>query len=297
MMHDDEKTPGVVVIGGSGKVGRGVRAVGGWPDARWLARTPAEGCQTVPMTRAGLAPHLAGCQTLVILAALTRHRDPRLLREANVELPLQLATWLMEFTPDARLIFLSSDLAAEPTSPYGRSKLDAEEALQQSHPDTVILRPAMVATPPVGGIPAGVAAMAAMAGKAWIPLIGDGRFPIRPLWVGDLARVVAHLAQRRGEVSDRGVWSLHGESIPYRALLELLAQRRGNQPRFLPIPRPLLRWGGELLVRLQPASGFPLDFLRLLERQPPQPPEVQHHLGLVPTPVATWLERVGEGGA
>ena len=83
------------------------------------------------------------------------------------------------------------------------------------------------------------------------PMFGDGRYHVSPLFVGDLARIVA--AELSG--ADRGTRDLGGpDRLEYRALTDRLFAAEGRQPRYV----RLSERGGVRLARLMELVGLDL---------------------------------------
>lgn len=285
----------ILVLGASGLVGRGLMQCG-LPGAAWAGRKTldAPGYRQIrSYGREDLLPLLGQCDTVIHLAALTRDQRPEPLRAANTDLPLAVARWLWSVNPQARFILLSTDLAAYPSSPYGRSKRAAEAGLADLGGDAVCLRASLVAMPPLSGRTTTLESLVRSAGKRLVPVPGGGRFITRPLWIGDLAAALAALAGRRGHTVDQGVWRCEGAPLAYRDLVMACAALRGTQPRLVSVPLSLLRLAGGVLARLNPTTTFPVDFINALHDTPADDPaDLFAHLGLGRTPLAEFLPRV-----
>lgn len=276
----------LIITGASGYIGRHMLALGGPAGAVWTGRRALSlpGYRRVDSyTGKDFLDLAAGCGAVIHLAALARDCRDEALDRANVRLPLDILAAVRGASPGVRFVYVSSDLAAYPETPYGRSKRAAEEALLTAGGDVVCVRPSMVAGPPLDGLECSLGRMKKMADKKTVPLIGAGRFPIRPLWVDDLARILYAFAARAGQDSDRGVWSALGEPVGYRAAIEAMAG--GRSPLVVPVPTALLALAGKVLRAVNPGTSFPTDFIaavRLGER--PQPEDAFAHLGLARTP-------------
>ena len=282
-------------IGASSKIGRSLRTLGLFDDnGAWLSRS-ASGALSFEKVSSyepdAVLAHTAESDVLVILAANTRDADAARLNKANVAMPTDLTSRFLDKRPDGRVIYLSSDLAAYTEIPYGASKEAGERSLLALGGDVICLRLSMVACLPPSAAETSLAAMAKMAGKPVVPLIGNGRFDIRPLWAGDLAAIIQAFGTRRGSIEDRGCWSVFGGAVMYRDLISKLAAHHGNQPIMAPVPILALRLAGNALQRLNPKTGFPIDFLNAVAASPRvQPPDAFQHLGLQTTQLAQILE-------
>lgn len=132
--------------------------------------------------------------------------------------------------------------------PYAASKERAEEAVRASGLPWAILRPTVVLGP---GSPAG-AALARLARLPRVPVFGDGRAPVQPVHVDDVARGLALLAERlETRALTEGAFDLGGpEALPFEELLLRLARvLRGRPARAVRVPLAPLR---ALLGALEP---------------------------------------------
>lgn len=133
-------------------------------------------------------------------------------------------------------------------TPYHRTKAAAEEVVRGALPGHVILRPSLVAGP--GNVP--LRMMINMVRMAPIvPVIGDGRYRMQPVWLEDVAEAFA-IAVERADLT--GTYEIAGpEPLTWHQMLdrieEALAVRR---------PRAAMPLG---IVRLGAAAGLALPAL------------------------------------
>jgi len=286
----------ILVLGASGFVGRQLACAGLPGEIVWVARAPIteDGYLRIrSYDESSIRPLLSRCDVVVHLAALVRDRRINMLREANTDLVKKIAEWLRIENARARFIFLSSDLATYDFSPYGKSKKEAELLLQESGLDVVSLRASAIAGFATVGMPSMIAALKPLAVKRIVPLPAGGDFPIRPLWIEDISRVLTKLAARRGNISDRAVWSMMGNPITLRDIVFAFSSLTGRKrPFILNVPMELVLFAGEVITGLNPAARFPLDFLRAVTKGGlSQPPDIFEHLGLKRSPVTDFLEK------
>lgn len=275
----------IVITGASGYVGTQLMKIAPFQNAVWLGRKPIDAKGYVHVSdydETSMRPHLEGCSAVIHLAAVARERRVSVLHPANVKLTEDIARWTNTISKGARFIFISSDMAAFAPSPYGASKLLAERAISGMNMDAVCLRSSMVAGPASDGKPSSISAMKSAAAKKLVLTPGDGGFTIRPLWIKDMAEVLKKLVDRKGNAADRGVFSMFGDPVTFRGMIELFAKSLGNTPTFIPVPLLAIVAAGKLMAKINPSTKFPLDYFEcvLSGAQAPQPPDIFAHLGV-----------------
>ncbi|MGF6117892.1 nucleoside-diphosphate-sugar epimerase [Janthinobacterium lividum] len=149
--------------------------------------------------------------------------------------------------------FCSSDIPA-PLDPYGVSKLEAEQALQQfalqSGMELVIVRPPLVYGP---GVRANFQRLMELVRKGWpLPLgaVTNRRSMVSIDSLTDLLIVCSHDSRAVGQVfmvSD-------DHDVSTADLLRMLALAMGKRPRLLPVPHALLQAVANVLGRSAQAS-------------------------------------------
>jgi NADH dehydrogenase len=172
-------------------------------------------------------------------------------------------------------------------SRYYETKAEGEEVVRQSDLSWTIFRPSLIFGP--GDEFFGRVLKNLVCGPLpFVPLIGDGRFPFRPVYVGDVALAFVE-ALERGVL---GTYDLVGpREYTFRELLERVMETVGRKKPFLPIPLGLM----DLLVPLMsllPFAPLTKDQYVMLKggNTAPLSPQV---LALVPCP--TPLEEVLPG--
>src|SRR5262249_41996002 len=99
-----------------------------------------------------------------------------------------------------------------------------------------------------------------------MPLIGGGRTPMQPVYVGDVAAAIA--AASAGRAKAGTVYELGGpEGITFRRLLDLAQAWSGRRRRYLPVPFWLAQVGAFLTAWLpQSVRPITVDQVRMLMR-------------------------------
>jgi nucleoside-diphosphate-sugar epimerase len=262
----------VAVLGANGFVGRRVvrdlQAAGlaVRPVVRTAdARAAVSGQDVHVLGPGGWAAALAGCDSVVHLVARTHqlHEAPgpeteAAYREVNVDLTRDVLA-AAEAAGVRRVVYMSSIKAmgesrsepyaesdtCHPEDAYGRTKLAAEQLVQASALEHVVLRPPLVYGPGAAGNVSRL--VGAVRRGLPLPL---GRTHARRSLVA-----VAHLADavRATLVAPQLPSPVYlvadAEVLSVRELVEALASGAGRRPRLLPVPPALLRGAGRLLGR------------------------------------------------
>jgi len=146
-----------------------------------------------------------------------------------------------------RLVHVSA-IGADPKSSadYARSKAQGEAAVLAAFPEAVILRPSIVFGPEDEFFNR----FAAMAQNApLLPLVGGGRTRFQPVFVGDLARAIANVAEGAGKPGT--VYEIGGPDVmSFKELLDRTQTWSGRTRGYLPLPF----W----LAKLQAILTWPL---------------------------------------
>ncbi len=281
----------VLVIGGTGFLGgyvlKALLERGHTPLV--LARRPRplpEGIRYLPGDITREVPDLRGVEAVFYLAGIIRERG-QTFREVHVE-GVRNTLKAMERSGVDRLVHLSALGARRGTgSRYFETKAEAEALIAQSGLKATLLRPSLIFGPGdefFGKILRGLVCQP----LPFVPLLGDGGFPFRPVYAGDVAEVAVG-ALEKGVF---GPLDLVGpKEYTLRGLLELVMEAVGRKKPFFPIPLPLL----DLLVPLLsplPFAPITLDQYRMLKLGNTAPfPEALKGLLPRPTPLEEVLPR------
>ncbi len=142
---------------------------------------------------------------------------------------------------------------------YHRTKWQAEEAVRASGLAHVVFRPSIVAGP-------GNAAIAMMLNmlrfSPVVPVIGDGRYELQPLWVGDLAEAFARAIERPDL---RGTFDLGGpERLTYHQMLDHLEAALGVRRPRVGVPVGVARFAALAGAALPNAAPITSEQLQML---------------------------------
>lgn len=144
---------------------------------------------------------------------------------------------------------------------YGQTKAAGEGAALASYPDAVILRPSIVFGPEDQFFNK-FAAMARYAPA--LPLIGGGRTKFQPVFVGDVAQVVARAV--RGEVAGgAAAYELGGpEVMSFEQILRFVLAETGRGRPLVRLPFGVAKLQAKLL-QLLPNAPLTVDQVTMLE--------------------------------
>ncbi len=197
-----QRKPRILVLGGSGFVGRHVceHLVRSGCDVTVPTRRHdrASSVQTLPgvtVLRASvhddatLQSLLAGQDVVINLIAIL-HGSAAQFEAAHVQLPQRLAR-AMQAAGVRRLVHVSA-LGADPAGPshYQRSKGRGEDVLRQAQLDLTLIRPSVI----FGAEDRFLNLFAQLQRFAPVLPMAGGRTRFQPVWVVDVARAVVHCA-------------------------------------------------------------------------------------------------------
>jgi uncharacterized protein YbjT (DUF2867 family) len=145
------------------------------------------------------------------------------------------------------------------STPYLRTKWQAEEAVRASGIPHAIFKPSIVAGP-------GNAALKIMVDmirfSPVVPVIGNGRYEMQPIWLGDVVEAFA-LVLERAEL--RGTFDLAGpERLTYHQVLDQLESALGVRRRRVAVPVGVVRFAAAAGTVLPNAAPITSDQLQML---------------------------------
>ena len=183
--------------------------------------------------------------TVVHLAAVTGKADRAAYQATNAEGTRALVGAALR-RGVGRFVLVSSVAARYPNLagyPYGASKRDAEAIVAASGLSFLIVRPTVV----LGSESPIWQKLRQLASGRVVPVIGNGKTPVQPIHVRDVAAALGALAA----ADTTGTFELAGaETLTIRDLLERIHHRaRGARPVVLPIPYAPLRLTLELVEK------------------------------------------------
>lgn len=269
----------ILLCGASGFIGghllTALRAAG--HDVRCLARTPDQAARPGSLqgdfatdTSPGTwAPRLDGIDAVINAVGIIRETGTARFEPLHGRAPVALfeaaAARNLRIIQISALGTPSGDLPDRP-EPYFRWRAMADRRLLEISPGALILRPSIVYGP-------GDHSMALFRGLAALPitpLIGDGRQPLAPVHVADLAAAVVRAV---ADPSIRGAVDAAGpETLEFRDLLARLRAWMGAGPlRAVQVPVGLVRAGAKIadIAGIGPITSDELSMLLAGNAAPP----------------------------
>jgi nucleoside-diphosphate-sugar epimerase len=168
----------------------------------------------------------------------------RAARKAGVKRTVFVSTIRAQTGPKADFVLTEAD-APEPTDPYGRSKLTAENVLAQSGVDFTVLRPVLVYGPGIKGNLRTLARLAALP----VPL-PFGAFTNRRslLSIDNLAAAITHVLSHPGSGGETYVVA-DLQPVSLAQIVTALRAGLGRPPGLVSVPPGLFRLGLTMLGR------------------------------------------------
>lgn len=199
---------------------------------------------------AALRAGCAGSEIVFHLAGRIAGRNAAEFMAANRDGTARLLDAAVAARP-RRFVFVSSIAAAGPTepghpidetrpphpvTPYGRSKLAAEELVRTGATPWTIVRPPVV----YGEWDRATLGIFQLARRGVMPLFGDGSQEISLVHAEDLTRAFLTVAtsERAGA---RVYFASHRETTSGRGLALAVGEAVGRKPLFVPLPTPVVR--------------------------------------------------------
>lgn len=266
----------ITIYGGSGFIGRYVvqalartgaliRVAVRRPDLAGFLQ-PLGGVGQIAFVQANLRDRVSvrraaqGADALINLPGLLFQSGKQRFHTVHVEGARNVAEAARDL--GARELVHVSALSAgkDARSVYGRTKAEGENAIFAAFPRAIVLRPSVVFGPEDQFLNR-FAALASV--SPVLPLIGGGRTPFQPVYVGDVAQAVVAALDGRGEHG--AVYELGGpEILTLRQIFDLIAKCTGIKRPYLPTPFWLAKLQA-LFLGLLPNPALTVDQVRLLQ--------------------------------
>jgi predicted dehydrogenase/nucleoside-diphosphate-sugar epimerase len=173
---------------------------------------------------------------------------------------------------------------------YGATKLEAERVLHASGLDVTTLRPSVVYGPDITGV---FARMRDFTRRLpVVPVIGDGRWPSRPIHVRDVSRAIVACLERDTTIGAIYDWG-GPEVVTMDELLDAIGGTLGLRRRKVHIPAPVGLAAARLLTRLLPRSPVTLsNVLGSTQDTHCDPTPAVAALGVTPMRLVEGLDRM-----
>lgn len=263
----------ILITGAAGSLGSAIakRLMGRGKSVRCMIRPQEQlpaALQGMKVVRATLEDTISlahasrGVDVIVHCAAVTHTNDEKIYYRTNYEGTKNL---IAAAPPTLKnFIYISTTALGKEAGAYGHSKYLAEEALKQSGISYSIIRPSEVYGAPKRGM---IERLANIVQKMpIIPLVGDGRMELAPVYVDD---VVGAIVQAALLAPKNIVYILAGyERMTYKNFLRKIGEMQGIKNRiFIPVPVFLWRIATELGARLGMKFMYRDQIPRLLAKK------------------------------
>lgn len=243
----------VTIFGGSGFVGRHVvraLATRGW-RIRVAVRRPDLAFHLQPLGSVGqihavqanvrypasVAEAVRGSDAVVDLVGILHEKGRQRFDAVHSSGARAVAKAAKEAGAAAFVHMSALSANASSLAAYARSKAHGETAVAEAFPAAIIIRPSLVFGPEDGFFNR-FGALARV--LPFLPLIGGGETKFQPVFVGDVAEVVARALD--GELKMATTYEIGGPAVKsFRALMEYLCGVIGRKPLLVPIPFPAAR--------------------------------------------------------
>jgi len=164
---------------------------------------------------------------------------------------------------------------ADGVSRYQTTKWKAEEAVRASDMDWVILRPSIIFGPRDGFVTQMLAVM--HSAPLFRPVVGHGKYPFRPVYIGDVVECFAQSLTSR-EVVGQTIELVGRDELTLDQLLALVAQCAGIRKPSMHIPFPLMYANATILGKILKRPPVTTDQLRMLQEGSTADPERMKHI-------------------
>lgn len=290
----------IAVTGATGFVGRHVAALLAHRGhrVRALVRQPAPAgppggpaCELVVgdlAQPAALTTLVRGADAVVHLVGIIVEAGPATFRAVHVTGTERL----LRATRDAgvrRFVHMSA-IGARDTpdaTPYHRTKWQAEVLVRGSGLSAAIFRPSIINGP--GNVP--IRTLARL--YRWspvVPVFGDGRFPMQPVWIEDVAHAFARAVEDDAIV---GAFELGGPAVlSYEQFVRAIGRAAGHRRPLVHLPLALVRAAAraaDLLGRWAPLTSDQLQML--VEGSATPANALRPVFGIEPLPFEDGLKR------
>jgi len=203
---------------------------------------------------------VAGTDAVIHLVGIIVEKGVQTFQHVHVDGTERLAT-AARAAGVPRFVHMSA-LGARPdagATSYHRTKAAGEDAVRRSGPAHVIFRPAFIVG--TGNVPLAMMVRLIRFSPV-VPVVGDGRYLLQPVWIEDVAEAFA-VAVERGDIA--GAFEIAGpEQLSWDRMLDELEKALSVRRVRLHVPLPVVRVGalaGQLAPDLAPITPDQLQML------------------------------------
>ena len=208
------------------------------PQSRGPSVSFARGDVTGGAARQRLAEAMSGIDAVVHLVAIPRDfTGGRDLERVNLGGTLAVLGAMAD-AGVRRIVHLGGmGVADDPRLHFARSKARAEAAVAASGLDWTILKPSILWGERDGFF--NIIADLVRISPGIVPVPGRGTARFQPLWIGDLARIVARCLEDPATIG--GTYEVGGPRVwTYREITAEVARAMGKRRAIIPVPVPLI---------------------------------------------------------
>ncbi len=210
---------------------------------------------------AGVLDAMRGCEAVVNLVGVIAQRGEQTFQRVHVDGTRHLLEAAKSLGIKRFVQMSALGAAAGAASRYSASKFEAEELLRASTLEWTIFRPSLIFG--VGDDFFG-RVLKNLVATPIVPQIGDGLFPFRPVWVGDVAQCFAQSLTNPATVGQ--TYDLVGpKEYTFRQLLDLEMDALGGRKPVVPAPIFLMDLAVPLMQVLGPLAPITTDQYAMLK--------------------------------
>jgi uncharacterized protein YbjT (DUF2867 family) len=172
-----------------------------------------------------------GATAMVNAVALYNERHGLTFDQIHVQGAGRAARCAQDMGVERQILFSGIGASTASASKYVRARAQGEAAVREAFRDTIIVRPSTLCDQHAGF----VSALEMVTTFPVIPLFGQGKTRLQPVYVGDIARAVRRcieMPETAGKTFELG----GGETYTYRECIDLVLEHQGRKRPKIPLP-------------------------------------------------------------
>ncbi len=243
---------------------------------------------------AGLTEAAQGCEAVINLVGVIAERGDQTFQRVHVDGTRHALEAAKSAGAQRYLQMSALGAARDAASGYSATKFQAEELVRQSGLEWTIFRPSLIFG--IGDDFFG-RVLKNLVATPVVPQIGDGKFPFRPVWVGDVAQCFVQALTNPVTVGQ--TYDVVGpKEYTFRELLDLEMKALGGLKPVIPAPIFLMDIAVPLMQLLGPLAPITRDQYAMLKAgNTADPTRMQQAFQLEGRSLETELPRVlGKAG-
>lgn len=177
---------------------------------------------------------IKGAQQVVHLAAKIQDRNPKIIRQVNVEGTRNLVYSGVQNGIEQFVFFSTLNVILPVKNQYSKSKLEAEDIIQKSGLNFTILRPSIIyGSGDTGTIEKLICSVKA---KKTIFLLGKGDYKLQPVYVNDVVMAICEVLNNSYRFKNRVFFLVGKDIVSYNELVDFVSDIIGVKRHKLHIP-------------------------------------------------------------